>query len=363
MSRWARGKGQRLLADFLDANPGKEDEATLDRLVGAITPIVESTIGAKLGGQRMAHQREDFQDIRGNALVALIDRFIHLKRGKRPQHLADLPAYARAVASSAFGAYLYERKPQWRRTMYRVRYILDGRSYARGFALWEDPKTGQSLCGYEAWMGRTQSGSAELASWHQSPDESRRQRFAREALDNSDPSEFDLEEFLAKVFDWVGGPLPLGTLVEMVVCLRGELRTEEIPEAELGLASETGPGSSPVESAQARDDVADAAEAGELLGWLWKEVLELPINQRKALLLSLGGGAALAAALVSHDLEGLATALDMSLDQLPDALRQDSSDRTIARHMRVSPRDVINLRKTARERLARRYQKAYVQMV
>lgn len=363
MVHWARGKAQRLLRGFLDANPGSEEDAALDRLVETLTPVVERKIGAKLGSRGMAHLREDFEDIRGNALVALIDRLTHLKRGNCPRHIADLDSYARAVASNAFGSYLYERKPQWRRTMHRARYILEGKSFARGFAVWEDPETGQTLCGYEGWKGRTQSGSVRLAFWQESPDESRRQRFTQEALDNRDPLELELEEFLGSVFDWIGGPLSLDTLIEIVVCLRGELRIEEIPEAELVGESETGPGSSPVDFAQSRDHVPDTVEVRDLLGWLWREVLELPTSQRRALIMSLGGGMALAAALVSGSLEGLATALGTSLDQLPEALGHESSDRSIAAHMGIRPRDVINLRKTARERLARRYQKAYAQTV
>lgn len=361
MSRSALGRGRDLLKQFLDADPGREEEAALERLLEGVVPVVDATIRRKLGHSSSGQEHEDFQDIRGDALLALIDRLQELRRGTRDEDISDLFAYARAVASSAFGAFLYRRKPQWRRTAHKVRYILEGRSYASGFALWEDSRTGRRLAGYAGWRGQGESTQAKGVCSDDSPVGIWRQKFVRKALGNRDPSEFDLEELLAKILDWLGGPVTLESLAEIVVTLRGDVATSEIREAELAPQGESRASAGAIEMARSANDVASNVEAGELLRWLWREIQELPDGQRKALLLSMGGSAALAAALVASDLEALATSVGLSLAQLPEALKDSSSDRAIARQLELTVRDVINLRKTARERLVRRYQRAYAQ--
>jgi hypothetical protein len=98
----------------------------------------------------------------------------------------------------------------------------------------------------------------------------------------------------------------------------------------------------------------------EELQALWREVAELPLNQRIALLLNLrdpDGGSAMhalpATGIVSMvELARLLGIDDAELAALWDQLPLD--DLTIASRLGLTRQQVINLRKSARARLARR---------
>ena len=96
---------------------------------------------------------------------------------------------------------------------------------------------------------------------------------------------------------------------------------------------------------------------------LWREVIALPVNQRVALLMNLrdpDGGAALHAipatgVATRAQLAGLLDLTARDLDELWDELPLD--DLTIGRRLGMTRQQVINLRKSARARLARRMER------
>jgi hypothetical protein len=101
-------------------------------------------------------------------------------------------------------------------------------------------------------------------------------------------------------------------------------------------------------------------EGRQFLTALWLEVRELPVGQRRALLLNLRDDQG-RDRLALLTLTGLATREDLArLLDLPEkelaTLWGDLplDDRTIALRFELTPRQVINLRKSARARLARR---------
>lgn len=114
--------------------------------------------------------------------------------------------------------------------------------------------------------------------------------------------------------------------------------------------------------AASRDAAADrhAEQQREFLTRVWREVRELPIGQRVALLLNLrdeGHADALelltAAEVATHD--ELSASVGMSPAELTALLPElPKDDEWIARRLGMTRRQVINLRKCARERLARR---------
>jgi DNA-directed RNA polymerase specialized sigma24 family protein len=114
-----------------------------------------------------------------------------------------------------------------------------------------------------------------------------------------------------------------------------------------------------------RDDefappVSDGAAERQHLSVLWQEIRELPESQRQALLLNLrepGGGNALllfiAAGIATF--EELAAALAMSVEALASLWNDlPLEDLVIAERLGLSRQQVINLRKSARQRLSRR---------
>jgi hypothetical protein len=110
----------------------------------------------------------------------------------------------------------------------------------------------------------------------------------------------------------------------------------------------------------AQDDVAWQVEKRIFLQRLWEEVQLLPLAQRTALLLNLrdasgAGCLALFPAVGVANLRQLAAVLELPLEEFAALWNQlPLEDAAIAKLLKLTRQQVINLRKTARERLARR---------
>jgi hypothetical protein len=108
------------------------------------------------------------------------------------------------------------------------------------------------------------------------------------------------------------------------------------------------------------EDVAWRVEKRIFLQRLWEEVRELPLAQRAALLLNLReadgrGCLALFPATGVATLRQIAETLEISAERLAELwLQLPLDDATIAGLLDLTRQQVINLRKSARERLARR---------
>jgi hypothetical protein len=106
--------------------------------------------------------------------------------------------------------------------------------------------------------------------------------------------------------------------------------------------------------------VAWQVEKRIFLERLWQELRELPRAQRVALLLNLreadgGGCLALFPATGVATLRQIADALELSAERFAELWPQlPLDDATIAGLLKLKRQQVINLRKSARERLARR---------
>jgi hypothetical protein len=162
---------------------------------------------------------------------------------------------------------------------------------------------------------------------------------------------------------------PLPVLVTAVLALLDRpIEFDRLVDAlasALGIA-ETGP-SRTADGDDARNEPADPApaitevlEQRESLEAVWREIEQLPVRQRAALLLNLRdpeGGAVLqmlpATGVVS--LASIAAALEISTAELAELWqRLPLDDLSIANQLGLSRQQVINLRKSARARLARR---------
>jgi hypothetical protein len=164
----------------------------------------------------------------------------------------------------------------------------------------------------------------------------------------------------------LGRPCRFATLVAAIGACLGE---EDIPAAGGPPARESGRGRDgredglPSEVERLRDQrpaILDVLTHRAHLERLWSEILELPPRQRAALLLNLRddegrGMIELWPQTGIAPMADLARALDMTehaLRELWPTLPRD--DQWIAEQLGVTRRQVINLRKCARERLARR---------
>ena len=112
--------------------------------------------------------------------------------------------------------------------------------------------------------------------------------------------------------------------------------------------------------AATQPDAAWQVEKRLFLQRLWEEIQLLPINQRRALLLTLRGAGgrgciALFPATGTASLRQLAAALEMDAEALAALWNElPLDDSRLAETLRATRQQVVNMRKSARERLRRR---------
>lgn len=131
--------------------------------------------------------------------------------------------------------------------------------------------------------------------------------------------------------------------------VRGSLESTDQNEDDISLSTATG-----------EQDTAWQVEKRIFLQRLWEELRQLPLNQRAALLLNLKdakgrGCIALFLATGIATLSQLADVLEMRADRFAELWNElPLDDARIAELLQVTRQQVINARKSARERLTRR---------
>jgi DNA-directed RNA polymerase specialized sigma24 family protein len=331
-----------LLAPWLQALRALGDEAAaeaLERLIEThIEPVIRGVIRFKL--RLDAGARADAEDLAQEALAQWLAEL--RKLGARPDErsISDARGLAATIAYRVCYGWLRRQSPRRRALRNRLQYALTRQA---GLALWTDRNL--SIAGFTAWRDRASSSSEKL---RQLPDD---EKFL--ALVWRPGAEWrgaKLSDLLAAIFDYVGEPVAFDDLVNVVAAL---LQVRDEPPA----STEEERGGVEVASGE---DVAWRVEKRIFLERLWQEVRELPRAQRAALLLNLReadgrGCLALFPATGVATLRQIADALEFPAERFAELWPQlPLDDATIAGLLELTRQQVINLRKSARERLARR---------
>jgi DNA-directed RNA polymerase specialized sigma subunit len=170
-----------------------------------------------------------------------------------------------------------------------------------------------------------------------------------------DPASADLIDLLAAILEAAEGAIELDEVVSFVAALQGVRPLAEQSE------SETEDGTRQrADVADPRADVAAEVNHRLYLEHLWREINDLPPRQRLALLLNLRDAQgrdviALLPITGVASLRQIATTLEIPAEEFA-ALWNDlpMDDARIAERLGLTRQQVINLRKSARERLMRR---------
>jgi len=340
------GKVDPLLAPFLAPLDDDEWQRLLTPLVTEhIQPVVSGVVRRRLGGAGLrasGGMERGFDEAGSEALVRVIARLRAMTCGDEP--VADLRAYVAVTTFHACDDYLRRKYPQRARLKNRLRYAL---THAPGLALWADP-AGDWLAGLAEW---SEEPPASAASSRQDP-----RALLEAALPAGGEGGTDAFRLLPRLLRAIGHPIELDALVGTVAELWGvrDSTAERDGDAQRLVDRQADP----------RPNAATAMERRLYLERLWSEIRELPLRQRVALLLNMRdeeGGAALSL----FPLTGVAT-----LRGLAEAVGQPAAafatlwndlpldDAVIAGRLGLTRQQVINLRKSARERLARRMKNA-----
>ncbi len=304
-------------------------------LLEEASPVFWRTIRAQLAELPPADQEE----IHGNAMLGLTERLQAWLAGDPEIEIENLRAYAATTALNACRAHLRRRYPERTRLDNQLRYLL---RHAPGLALWEG--VDGLRCGLAGWREQPPA---------EPPAAGRMPTAAALGLERS-AGELELVELLRRLLLWRGAPWRFRELLATVAELRG-VRDQQ-PVSLTGDGEEDGG----IDLAEERPDAERQLADRQFLVLLWREVVELPRGQRVALLLNLRdpSGRDLLALLPASGVASrseVARRLELSEPELAEVWgRLPLEDQAIAALLGLNQRQVINLRKSARERLGRR---------
>lgn len=343
-----------LLERFLGEEDSAIAQARLEVLFsGHVEPVVRAITRYKLrcsSGFGRSYEIQDEEDISSEVVLHLLARLRELRKSRARSPIENFRSYVAATTYNAYYKYVRMKYPSRWRLKNRMRYLLN---HGYGFAMWKDEDQ-EFLCGLDIW--RWPVARKDTASDDQQP---RLDEFVQSLTPGRNASQMNLEELIRSFFTWRGRPISLDELVGIVAELLGIREPQRVQSQ--GGEGEQGAGVSVCELLPDRvADIASTVEQRFYLERLWKEICELPQRQRVALLLNLRDAQA-GDALILFTLTGIASPRRIAkvIEMLPEELatlwsKLPLEDMTIATLLGTTRQQVINLRKSARERLVRR---------
>ena len=342
-----------LLSPFMHATTEAESDSLMTRLLAEQAgPVIKGIIRSKLHASDAVDDRlrwQDAEDVYGEVVAQLLARLRTCKGSPGSDAIGNFHNYVAVTTYNACHDYLRRKYPQRWRLKNRVRYLL---SHQRELALWESGD-GNWLCGFAAWRLRgkdSPAGAGRLRELQDAP-----QTLTLAGRENEDIRRVSLADLLSAIFRQVGAPVELDALVNMVADLKGIKDLPLATNLDEGDASAK-PSEPPSDP---RPNVAAHVERRSYLQRLWSEIVRLPPGQRAALLLNLRD--VQEGVIVLLPLTGVAT-----IRQIAEAVAIPAEefarlwndlpldDAAVAVRLGVTRQQVINLRKSARARLARR---------
>ena len=335
-----------MLVPFLTA----KSESISDELLRAIIdeyadPIIKKILRSKLRVSLNGHgtqQNQDALEIAGDLRATIISALRALRQNPNRTAIASFSDYVAIKTYSACADYFREQHPQ----RWKLKSLLRRRLRQNPqFALWQ----------------------AEDKRWYASFSSDRENAFDAEQPDASESvagpgdgklnaAQIKSDEFLRVLFERSARPIVFDDIVKIAAETWHihDLPTESIDTDDWERDDQ-------LTSSDPRVDLA--LEHRLFFEQVWLEVCQLPVLQRAALLLNLrdsrdGGVISFLPFLGVASKEDLARLLEMpyaNFQRVWNELPLDDS--RIAQMFGITRQQVINLRKTARERLARRMRK------
>ena len=353
-SRTGLASEQQVLQLFLQAEDSEKAQQRLDELLTEhVAPIVEQIVRFKIHSSPSAgrgHEVQDEEDIRSDVFLTLISHLRDMRVEGSSGPIDNFRGYVATTTYNAFHKYIREKYPVRSRLKNRLRYLFNHRT---NFALWKDAHN-EFLCGFSAWTGKAKFTSGSSPDSLQSIEKFQNSLPAGVSVDR-----MNCEELCAAYLKWRGGPVPLEELIAVVAELHGIKDLEQVVSNDPD--QEGGGGASVCDLLpDPKASVATDLEERIYLEHLWHEICQLPRDQRVALLLNLRDAQS-SDALILFSLAGITTLRQMAAVM---ELRWENfvelwnnlplPDVAIAGMLEITRQQVINLRKSARERLARR---------
>ena len=333
-----------LLEPLLVEAGDEQAEALLSHLITVhAEPVIKGVIRFKLRLNSFREsQRAEADDIHQDAILQLIAQLQRFRKLPGSNPITDLRGMAAIIAHRTCARWMRRQFPERHALKNRLHYLL---TRQRGFALWQEAN-GKLVAGFAAWhdQNRALTATRPLADVESLPAHIRAFKGGKAK---------ELAQTIAAIFDHVRGPIDFDELVSGVAAIHG------ISDQPFESLAEDNEDSEP-EAVALEPDPAWRIEKKMFLQRLWEELQQLPVNQRAALLLNLkdasgGGCITLFPATGVASIRQLANALEISAERFAEVWNDlPLEDAKIAELLGLTRQQVINARKSGRERLARR---------
>lgn len=307
-----------VLRAYLSASTEGEADRQLERIVEAVALPAARRVVASV--YRDFGSTADREDVVADAIADVLRRLREL-RGDRSQAIHDFRRYVVSCAYNRCHERLRERYPARNRLRNQLQYLC---GHDARLGLWRTA-SGTMVCGLGEWLGRepVTAEGIDLPACSDPAAENRAQ----------------IAKLVLAVFRQTAGPLDLDTLVATIARLIDlEVQRVDVPLASLA------------QDEPAADSVLELRAS---LRELWNDVGRLAPKQRAALLLNLAEVHLLPLTRTATIAE-IAAAVEMPPERFA-ALWNDLplTDAAIAELLGMTPRQVIKVRRLARERLRR----------
>ena len=321
-----------LLAESSDA---RVDELFAEVITNHAAPVIRGVIRFKLRLNSYSEtQRAEADDIQQEVILQLLAQLQRFRKSPADHPISDLRGMAAVIAHRTCALWLRRQFPERHALKNRLHYLL---TRQRGFALWDTSE--KLIVGFDVWREQGKQNTRKLPEVESLPAHLRKPQ--------------ELAEAVAGILNHAGGPVEFDELVSCVAAIQGisDQPLESLADDEEGGAAEP---------AAVAPDQAWRVEKRMFLQRMWEELQQLPRNQRMALLLNLKDASGFSSitlfpAIGVATLRQLAEALEMTAESFAALWSElPIEDARIAEMLGVTRQQVINARKSGRERLARR---------
>jgi hypothetical protein len=334
------------LMPFLKALDELESEASLSRLISeqteaTIKEIIRRKLRVSLSVNDGGHANQEALELVTKVQTDLLSGLRELKTNAETKTISNFHSYVATVTFNACHQWLRAKYPKRLQLKNKLRYLLTHEAH---YALWEGADR-DWFCGLASWRGARRQVNVALRL-----QQVREQRLRQVEL--AVRQRQALIELLDVVFQKLESPVLLDELVTVVADLL-EIR-ENIVVADTDQISLKG------EDFASYGSVLSGLEQRAQLRRLWAEICQLPQQHRVALLLNLRDkhGADMLAVLPLArvaTIRQIAEVLGFEPDKFGEVWNElPWDDATIAKHLDLTRQQVINLRHSARARLARK---------
>ena len=322
----------------VETNEEQADELVSQLITVHAEPVIKGVIRFKLRlNSYRETQRAESDDIHQEAVLQLVAQLQRFRKLPEANPISDVRGMAAVIAHRTCARWMRRQFPERHAFKNRLHYLL---TRQRGFAVWQD-EDGKQVAGFEAWQ--EQKKPRRGLEIERLPSHLR-------TLKTSKPQE--LAEAVAAIFNHLGGPVEFDELVSTLGTIVG---ISDQPVETLADDEESAP-----EPAAGEPHHGWRIEKKMFLQRLWEELQQLPLNQRAALLLNLkdasgSGCITLFPAIGIATVRQLAKALEITAERFAEVWNDlPLEDARIAELLGLTRQQVINARKSGRERLARR---------